>query len=66
MTIILLGISSFCLGVILTILVVCQKIFKYEDSLEYKDVYIQELEYNLYRKDSKPSFDEIIKTLDEF
>lgn len=64
MTIILLGLSTFCLGVIITFLVVCKKIFKYEDSIEYKDIYIQELEKHVYRG-VEPDFDQLLQKLDE-
>lgn len=64
MTIILLGLSTFCLGVIITFLVVCKRIFKYEDDLEYKNIYIQELEKHVYRN-VEPDFNQLMKKLDE-
>lgn len=64
MTIILLGLSTFCLGVIITFLIVCKRIFKYEDDLEYKNIYIQELEKHVYRN-VEPDFNKLMKKLDE-
>lgn len=64
MTIILLGLSTFCLGVIITFLIVCKRIFKYEDDLEYKNIYIQELEKHVYRN-VEPDFNQLMKKLDE-
>lgn len=65
---ILIGFSAFSLGVIITFLVLCRKIFKYEDDIEFNDMYIRELENSLYKQmdDTKPDFDQIMKKLEEF